>query len=205
MNYLASSVLYLIVIILSWALMSLAYKTKQPRMGYAVASLAVVCALGIVRYATGADYSNYLEIYQFFATGEEIGATAAYFSQVEIFFKFFAKLSYALTKTPLLFFGLPWVMTVVVLYCSLRCFFNKNDTDKIPLAWLMIMIFMIPLGFDQIRQTLAIAILTLAMVMIVKKKTQSPLVLMILAAGFHYSSLLVSVPIAILMTVWSFF
>lgn len=201
MSQLVSIVVYLIILFISWLFVLLSVKDRNRRKVYIFISLLALCLFGVVRYATGADYSNYLEIYQFFATGEELGASSSYFNQIEPIFQILSKLSYFLTRTPILFFGIPWISTVLLFYFSMIMFFEKDELEKIPLAWLSVLIFVIPLGFDQIRQTLAVSLITLSIVLIIKKKLLWSILPAVLSIFSHYSSIFVILFIVFLLII----
>ncbi|MDO4773787.1 MAG: EpsG family protein [Candidatus Saccharibacteria bacterium] len=146
-------------------------------------------ALGSLRYGTGADYPNYLEIYQFFATGEETGATAAYFLKVEPLFHLLPKISYALTGTPVVFFASVWTATLVLLYIGMQRLLPRTDGLLLGMAWSLMLIIMMPLAFDQMRQTLAIALFFFAVYYIVIGKPLRYIAVMAIAVTSHFSAL----------------
>lgn len=155
----------------------------------ALLGLCLPLLLGSLRYGTGADYPNYLEIYQFFATGEETGATAAYFLKVEPLFHLLPKISYALTGTPIVFFASVWSATLVLLYIGMRRLLPRVDGLLLGMAWSLMLIIMMPLAFDQMRQTLAIALFFFAVHYIVIGKPLRYITVMAIAVTSHFSAL----------------
>lgn len=162
-----------------------------------VFGLLIPMVLGFLRYGIGVDYAAYLEIYQYHAQGIVINDNANYAESIEQLYWWLAKLSYALTASPMLFFGIPWSATVLFAYFGMRRLGTFMSPERMALTWFTLLSIATPLGFNQIRQTLAVSILFFAASYIIKADKKSAFTYFILGAlAFlcHHTSILFSIP-----------
>lgn len=162
-----------------------------------ILGLMILITIGAFRYGIGTDYTAYLEIYQHHATGQVINNNTNYANTIEPLFKYLAKLSYWLTKTPLVFFGIPWALTVILTYLGVRGISPNISAKKIALTWFTMASIIFPFGFNQVRQALSVAIFFFSVKYILTNNKNSGfkyLLATFIAFLCHYSSILIMIP-----------
>lgn len=203
MGNLQSILLYLVVFIFSYALMRFGIQSKMRILVFA--SLMLVVVLGFIRYGLGIDYASYLELYGFHGEGVELNTEVSYHAAlIEPMFVWLAQLSFTLTGTPLLYLGVPWAATVVLVYLGLRKFLADKTPEQIALAWLTILPIMTALGFNQIRQTLAAALLFFAFQYLLSPRfinIVKYLFFATLASLSHFSAIFIAILLLLVSTV----
>lgn len=191
MTNIQSIILYLVVFFFSYLLIRIGIGSKN-RIAVFL-GLGIVVMLGFLRYGLGGDYPSYLELYSFFTTGVEMNIHAAmYAEEVEPMTAWMAQLSYVLTGTPLLYFGIPWIATVILTYLGIRRILNDSSPERIALAWVTILPIITALGFNQVRQTLAAAMLFFAYSYLMKPQFAGALKyvgLAFIAVTTHFSAM----------------
>lgn len=195
MSNIESILLYLFVFIFSYILMRFGMKARSRLLIFL--SLGVIVLLGVLRYGLGGDYPSYLELYGYYSQGNEHNIHASsYADNVEPVISWLAKLSYELTRTPLLYFGIPWIATVFLVYLGLRRLLKQCTPEQLSLVWFTLLPIITALGFNQIRQTLAAAILFFAYSYLLQPKRTKALryvVLASIAILTHFSALFIIV------------
>jgi len=153
-----------------------------------------VILLGFLRYGIGADYGNYLMSYQYYATGETFGLGVNNHNfNLEPFFQLVAKVSYELTNSPILFFGITWGLMVLLIFFGIKKLLPSVDSKNFSLVWLLSISLITPFAFDQIRQTLAMAIFFFSIRYIIDKKFIKYAFMAVLASTVHISAIFVMV------------
>lgn len=143
--------------------------------------ILIPIVIGSLRYGMGIDYASYLEIYQYYADGEVVDWRVDYLQTIEPMFQWLAKLSYTLTSTPLLFFGLSWSATILLVYFGIKRWTPDLSRKTFALAWFLVLPIVAATGFNQTRQMLAVAILFFASHYIIKLNIKNILLYIILA------------------------
>ena len=133
-----------------------------------IGGLLIPIVIGCLRYGMGIDYASYLEIYQYYADGNVVDWHIDYIETIEPAFQWLARLSYAITGTPLLFFGLPWSATILLIYLGIKRWTPNLSREKFAMAWFLSLPIVTAIGFNQTRQMLAIAILFFASQYLIK-------------------------------------
>lgn len=194
-NNIQSIALYFTVFLFSYVLIRFGLSSKS-RLLISL-GLGIVIALGALRYGVGIDYASYLELYGYHGQGIELNSQASYHAaMIEPMFIWLAQISYGLTGTPLLYFGLPWAATTILVYLGVKSFLPKSTPDQIALAWFTLLPIITALGFNQVRQTLAAAILFFAYKFLVKPKTLNIIKYLLLSAvalTAHFSAVFIAV------------
>ena len=165
-----------------------------------VLGLVVPMVAGAVRYGIGFDYASYLEIYQYFADGNVVEWHVEYIRSIEPLFQWLAYLSYALTGAPLLYFAIPWIATVILVYRSIVNWTQGVDRERLAFAWFFVLPIISAIGFNQIRQMLAIAIVLYATKYLFKfshKNILMYILLIALAMLSHQSAVIAGLSILI--------
>jgi hypothetical protein len=130
--------------------------------------LLLPISLGFLRYGMGIDYASYLEIYQYFADGRVVDWHVDNISRIELFFQWLAKFSHFTTNTPIIFFGIAWTLTILFVFYGIKRWSTNLDQKFFPLVWFMVLPIITAIGFNQVRQMLAIAILFYSSVYLLK-------------------------------------
>lgn len=165
---------------------------------FVIAGILAPITLGFLRYGIGTDYAAYLEIYQYNAFGKVINNNANYASSIEPIFRWLAVFSYKITKTPLLFFGIPWSVTVLLSYFGIQNLSAKLNEKSLSLIWFTLISIIVPFGFNQIRQALAASIFLFSIKYLLENNKKINLkyaMATVLAFLCHYSSIFIMVPI----------
>lgn len=192
MSIFLSLVFYLVVFIISTLFIYVGKSSKKKYL--TLIGILVVILLGTLRYGIGADYSNYLISYQFYATGETFDLGYDNHSlNIEPLFQLMAQLSYTLTKSPLLFFGIPWSMTVILIFFGIKRLLPNIKNKDFSLVWLLSISLITPFAFDQMRQTLAIAIFFFSIPYIINRNNVKYAFIVVLASTVHLSSIFIMV------------
>ena len=129
MSILLSLFLYLAVFMFSAICI---YVGKSIRIrSITIAGILAVILLGFLRYGIGADYGNYLMSYQYYATGETFGLGVNNHNfNLEPFFQLVAKVSYELTNSPILFFGITWGLMVLLIFFGIKKLLPSVDSKN---------------------------------------------------------------------------
>lgn len=162
---------------------------------WSMVGILIPVVVGALRYGMGIDYASYLEIYQYYADGGVVDWRIDYLQTIEPMFQWLAALSYNLTSTPLLFFALPWLATVLLVYFGIKRWTPNLSRKYFALAWFFILPILAATGFNQTRQTLAVAILFFASHYIIKLSFRNILLYTILttiATLSHRSAILIA-------------
>ena len=165
---------------------------------FVIVGVFIPILIGFLRYGLGTDYVAYLEIYKYHSEGIIINNNANYANSIEPLFKLLSKFSYSLTGTPLLFFGIPWASTVILTYLGFCNLLNGISAKKISFAWFSLLAIIVPFGFNQIRQALAVAILFFSVKYILVDNNRSNLKYLfsiLIAFMCHTSSVVITVPL----------
>ena len=186
-----SILFYFVSISLSSLLIFCGRKFKRGGL-FTVLGLLLLIFIGAIRFGIGADYKNYLVIYQHFAIGGFPGDM--YLLSIEPVFQWLAQISYIISGTPILYFAIPWALTVILSFVGLRKIGASLSHKRFAIAWTAITLLLIMFGFDQIRQTLAIAVFFSSFKYIVDKKLVKYLALTIFATMCHTSAIIIMLP-----------
>jgi len=199
MDNVQSILLYLAVFFFSYILVRYGIRTKS-RLAIFV-SLSLIIMLGFFRYGLGIDYASYLELYGYHGAGIELNPEVSYHAgMIEPLFVWLAQLSHALTNTPLLYLGIPWAATVLLVYFGLRRLTQNQTPEQIGMAWLTLLPIMTALGFNQVRQTLAAALLFYAFHFLLKQKSAGVIkfsLFAILAVLSHFSAIFIALTLLV--------
>lgn len=200
MDNMQSILLYLAVFIVSYALIRYGVGAKS-RLAVFI-GLGIIIALGFFRYGLGIDYASYLELYGYHGAGIELNPEVSYHAgMIEPLFVWLARLSYVLTNTPLLYLGIPWIATVLLVYFGLRKLTRNQTPARIAMAWFTLLPIMTALGFNQVRQTLAAALLFYAFhFLLTSRRTRviKYLLFASLAAISHFSSIFIALTLLVI-------
>lgn len=173
MESLISYVVYNSIILLPLMLVL----TKNQRLKILTPFIYTFCLIFIItlvsiRFHVGRDFSNYLRIFN------EVGSEE--FERMEFGFKWLIQiLNYLNLDSQFLF-----VIVACIIYISVFRTFKKTHSVSLLVVWLLL--FFLP-SLNQLRQYMALAVLTLALVNFEDKKKY--LLLVFLATSFHYTGL----------------
>ena len=213
MNSWQSLFFYLACFALSALFVYLGSRTKTPQYSirfftrkltfnvWATAGVLIPIVIGSLRYGMGIDYASYLEIYQFYADGGGVDWRVDYLQTIEPIFQWLAMLSYNLTNTPILFFGIPWATTILFVYFGIKRWTPRISRKFFAWAWFLILPIVAATGFNQTRQMLAVAILFFASHYIIKLSLKNILLytsLAIVAVLCHRSAALIALVLLII-------
>jgi len=142
--------------------------------------------LGSLRYGVGTDYSNYVILFNNFSKLPLEQFIYSNANNIEPGLYVVARIANIFPYAINLYFGLITFGTLFFLYLGLRRF----RISYLPIALLLYYLMLFPISFNAVRQMLAVSIFFYATSFIYQKKLFKYVCLILLAALFHKSAIL---------------
>lgn len=172
---------YLFLAIVVGIFTELSFKVKNKYLRILNALIAILCPTFFfsVRYGIGTDYESYIRIFNLISTGQDTRMEWAYF---------------LINKTVAYFGGsIEVVFFLVGIIMFLFIYLTLKDHRKVispGLGMFIFILFYYQMSFNTIRQVVAVAVLLYSFKFIKDRYFIRFLLLIILASGFHISSLI---------------
>lgn len=175
------------MIYFSMVLVSVALFAYGAKRNYKIATfmgLTIPIAFASIRSYVGTDFGKYVIMYN-----EIVDMSFSDFLKqfnVEPTFYWFTQISNNITGSPLLYFTIMSVATLIFFYLGLLKFLPNN----IVLGYFVLLMLVFPLTLNIVRQGVAMAIVFYAFSFIIERNFKKYLFWMIIATLFHYSAIL---------------
>lgn len=190
-----SLVFYIATFLVSGLIFFLSQK-KQTR-GLKVLAILLPIVVAMLRRDVGTDFWIYEGLYrqaEGMSLSDFFGSSSV---PLEISFFLLRKFCLLFTSETWLMFGLSSLIFMIFVNLGL----NKIDVKYRSLVYLAFLLVLYPISLNAVRQSIAIAILFYATMLILEKRTKKGVVYILLAVTFHTSALLIA-PFLVIGKFW---
>lgn len=160
--------------------------------------LLILLILATLRYGTGTDFNNYLELWEYIGPLNQ--DSILNYGRIEPGFVLTISILKLFTNSSIIYFGVCVTFALVPMYIGLK---------KIPVEYLLTSLFVfylsfyIPYPFNGMRQAISMSLLILSVPYIVEKKTFKVILLSLIASSFHMTGFLILISYILTTLNWN--
>lgn len=160
------------------------YKNKKIKIIFlTIVALAIPITIGAFRYFVGADYENYIYIYE---NRSDMQLKEIFIYNWEILFSIIIKIAYMLNDYQYMFAIISF-LTIIVLYATI---YNYKEKLSLGFMFFLYLFLYYTTSFNIIRQALAVVIVAYSYKFIIDRNFKKFLLTVLIASFFHTTALL---------------